>query len=116
MSYETVAVSDRAFGWDDEIKNDGPDFVLLPEGELRVVFAAVRARAHNRHCCTAAFGSGHKNYLLQGLGKGRRAEKLRSPFSQPAQPSATADGYLPLSVMTARILQPVSAVSEVPAT
>ena len=45
-----------------------------------------------------------------------RAEKLRSPFSQPVQPSATADGYLPLSVMTARILQPVSAVSEVPAT
>lgn len=33
MSYETVAVSDRAFGWDDEIKNDGPDFVLLPEGD-----------------------------------------------------------------------------------
>ena len=89
--------------------------VLLPEGELRVVFAAVRARAHNRHRCTAAFGSGHKNYLLQGLGKGRRAEKLRSPVSQPAQPSATADGYLPLSVMTARILQPASAVSEVPA-
>ena len=33
MSYENVAMSDRAFGWDDEIKNDGPDFVLLPEGD-----------------------------------------------------------------------------------
>ena len=23
----------RAFGWDDEIQNDSPDLVLLPEGE-----------------------------------------------------------------------------------
>lgn len=45
MSYETVAVSDRAFGWDDEIKNDGPDFVLLPEGDyLFTVTAFERAR------------------------------------------------------------------------
>ena len=45
MSYENVAMSDRAFGWDDEIKNDGPDFVLLPEGDyLFTVTAFERAR------------------------------------------------------------------------
>ena len=31
MAYEEI--NERAFGWDDEIKNDGPDFVLLPEGD-----------------------------------------------------------------------------------
>ena len=36
MSYETVAVSDRAFGWDDEIKNDGPDFCAAARGGLSV--------------------------------------------------------------------------------
>ena len=35
----------RAFGWDDEIKNDGPDLVLLPEGDyLFTVTAFERAR------------------------------------------------------------------------
>ena len=45
MSYENVAMSDRAFGWDDEIKNDGPDFVLRPEGDyLFTVTGFERAR------------------------------------------------------------------------
>lgn len=30
MAYEEMG---RAFSWDDEIRNDGPDYVLLPEGE-----------------------------------------------------------------------------------
>ena len=30
MAYEEMG---RAFNWDDEIQNDGPDYVLLPEGE-----------------------------------------------------------------------------------
>ena len=32
MAYENN-VPDREFGWGDEIKNDGPDFVPLPEGD-----------------------------------------------------------------------------------
>lgn len=32
MSNEVNAI-DREFDWGDEIKNDGPDYVLLPEGE-----------------------------------------------------------------------------------
>lgn len=31
MAYEEN--TGRAFGWDDEIQNDGPDFVLLPDGD-----------------------------------------------------------------------------------
>lgn len=30
MAYEEMG---RAFSWDDEIRNDGPDHVLLPEGD-----------------------------------------------------------------------------------
>lgn len=30
MAYEEMG---RAFSWDDEIRNDGPDYVLLPEGD-----------------------------------------------------------------------------------
>ncbi len=32
MEYENT-VPEREFGWNDEIKNDGADFVLLPEGD-----------------------------------------------------------------------------------
>lgn len=43
MAYEEI--NERAFGWDDEIKNDGPDFVLLPEGDyLFTVTGFERAR------------------------------------------------------------------------
>lgn len=31
MAYEEN--TGRAFGWDDEIQNDGPDYVLLPDGD-----------------------------------------------------------------------------------
>ena len=44
MAYEEI--NERAFGWDDEIKNDGPDFVLLPEGDyLFTVTGFERARS-----------------------------------------------------------------------
>lgn len=43
MAYEEI--NERAFGWDDEIKNDGPDFVLLPEGDYTPSGGPCRARA-----------------------------------------------------------------------
>lgn len=38
---------DREFGWDDQIENDGADFVLLPEGDYEFEVTAFERCRHN---------------------------------------------------------------------
>lgn len=40
-------VVEREFGWDDQIENDGPDFVLLPEGDYEFEVTAFERGRHN---------------------------------------------------------------------
>ena len=43
---ENYAV-DRELSWDDAIENDGPEFVLLPEGEYDFVVERFDRERHN---------------------------------------------------------------------
>lgn len=40
-------VIEREFGWDDEIVNDGPYFVLLPEGDYQFEITGFERARHN---------------------------------------------------------------------
>lgn len=40
-------VEERELGWDDQIENDGPDFILLPAGDYDFVVTEFERQRHN---------------------------------------------------------------------